>query len=284
MAKIIKTKDNYSPPAGAGSHPLRTLFLSLILPALVVAAVLLLVTDNQGGIESSLANLTQLLPIGFAFSAGMVASVNPCGVVMLTTYAFQRLDTVRKAAPGRQVLESIVHTLAITLAFVAIFLGVGLLIAAGGQVVLGYFPLAGLLVGVGMALLGIWLIIKRKTLSLNVKVNREPGKKRSLWGDFLFGLSYAIASLSCTLPIFLVVAGNALNAGSVAVAVAQFGAYAFGMGMVVLVVVLGSVLFKRGMARWLRGITPFVHRLSALFLAGSGIYIVIYWLRQGILF
>ena len=64
----------------------------------------------------------------------------------------------------------------------------------------------------------------------------------------------------------------------------QFGSYALGMGTVVLVVVLGAVLFKRALARWLRGVTPFVHRLSALFLAGAGIYIVIYWLNQGILF
>jgi len=104
----------------------------------------------------------------------------------------------------------------------------------------------------------------------------------TLWSDLLFGLSYAVASLSCTLPIFLVVAGSAASADNFWAAVSQFGAYALGMGTVVLVVVLGSVLFKRALARWLRGVTPFVHRLSSLFLAGAGVYIIIYWLRQGI--
>ena len=283
MAKILKTKDSYSPQA-AQPRSLRTVLITLILPAMVVAGVLLLLADRQGGIEAGLANFTRLLPIGFAFSAGMVASVNPCGVVMLTTYAFQRMGEVRQKSVGTQVLESIAHTLAITFSFVVIFLGVGSLIAAGSQALLDLFPYAGLVVGAAMVLAGMWLFIKRKTLSLNVVVKQDEDGRLSLWSDLLFGLSYAVASLSCTLPIFLVVAGNALSAENFETALMQFGSYALGMGTVVLVVVLGAVLFKRALARWLRGVTPFVHRLSALFLAGAGIYIVIYWLNQGILF
>ena len=283
MAKILKTKENYSPQAEE-PRSLRTVVVTLILPAVVVAGILLFLAQRQGGIEAGLANFTRLLPIGFAFSAGMVASVNPCGVVMLTTYAFQRMGEARQKSAGRQVLESIAHTLAITLSFVLIFLGVGSLIAAGSQALLDYFPLAGLLIGVVMAVVGTWLFVKRKTLSLNLAVKQSSGEKLSVWSDLLFGLSYAVASLSCTLPIFLVVAGNALSAGDFRSAVVQFGAYALGMGTVVLVVVLGAVLFKRALARWLRGVTPFVHRLSSLFLAGAGVYIVIYWLSQGVLF
>lgn len=283
MAKILKTKENYSPQAEE-PRSLRTVVVTLILPAVVVAGILLFLAQRQGGIEAGLANFTRLLPIGFAFSAGMVASVNPCGVVMLTTYAFQRMGEARQKSAGRQVLESIAHTLAITLSFVLIFLGVGSLIAAGSQALLDYFPLAGLLIGVVMAVVGTWLFVKRKTLSLNLAVKQSSGEKLSMWSDLLFGLSYAVASLSCTLPIFLVVAGNALSAGDFRSAVVQFGAYALGMGTVVLVVVLGAVLFKRALARWLRGVTPFVHRLSSLFLAGAGVYIVIYWLSQGVLF
>ena len=135
-----------------------------------------------------------------------------------------------------------------------------------------------------MAGLGIWLMVKRKTLSLNINIRKKDTGKSSLWSDFLFGISYAIASLSCTLPIFLVVAGNALSANSLTAVFSQFGAYALGMGAVVLVVVLGSVLFKRGMARWLRRVTPYVHRLSSLFLTAAGIYIMYYWINQGDLF
>lgn len=284
MAKLIKSKDNWSPEEKGGKRPLGAVLLTFILPAALVTAILLLVADNQGGIETAVANLTNLLPVGFAFSAGMVASVNPCGVVMLTSFAFQRLGNAKDKSTARQVLESLGHTATITASFLLIFLGVGAVIASGSQVVLDYFPLAGFAVGVGMTVLGLWLMIRRKTLSLNI--NLEPGEsgRSGILADFLFGISYAIASLSCTLPIFLVVAGNALSAGFSAGALWQFGAYALGMGTAVLVVVLGSALFKRGMARWLRKITPYVHRLSSLFLTAAGIYIMVYWISQGNLF
>jgi len=129
MAKMLKTKDNYSPQPGANTHPVRTLLVTLVLPALVVVGVLMLLSRQQGGIEAGLANLALLLPVGFAFSAGMVASVNPCGVVMLTSYAFQRMDGARQKPIGWQVLESVTHALAITLSFAAIFVGVGALIS-----------------------------------------------------------------------------------------------------------------------------------------------------------
>ena len=282
MAKILQTKETYSPQPEAGAHSLRTLLVTLVLPTLIAVGVLLLLVARQGGIEAGLANITKLLPVGFAFSAGMVASVNPCGVVMLTSYAFKRMGEARQKSVRWQVVESVTHTLVITVSFAAIFLAVGALIAAGSQALLDFFPLAGLLVGVVMAAMGIWLLIKRKTLSLNVEIKTDTMRGMTMWGDLLFGLTYAVASLSCTLPIFLVVVGSATSAGNVGVALMQFGAYALGMGTVVLVVVMGSVLFKRAMARWLRGVTPFVHRLSSLFLAGAGMYIIIYWLRQGI--
>ena len=284
MAKLIKSKDNWSPEEKGEKRSGRAALLTFLLPAALVTAILFLVADNQGGIETAVANLTSLLPVGFAFSAGMVASVNPCGVVMLTSFAFQRLGDAKEKSTARQVLESIGHTATITASFLLIFLGVGAIIASGSQVVLDYFPLAGFLVGTGMTLLGLWLMIRRKTLSLNINLNTGESGRSGILADFLFGISYAIASLSCTLPIFLVVAGNALSAGFSAGALWQFGAYALGMGTAVLVVVMGSVLFKRGMARWLRKITPYVHRLSSLFLTAAGIYIMIYWVSQGNLF
>ena len=284
MTKLIKSKDNWSPEEKGGKCSGGAALLTFLLPAALVIAILFLVAYNQGGIETAVANLTNLLPVGFAFSAGMVASVNPCGVVMLTSFAFQRLGDAKEKSTARQVLESIGHTATITASFLLIFLGVGAIIASGSQVVLDYFPLAGFLVGAGMTLLGLWLMIRRKTLSLNINLDAGESGRSGILADFLFGISYAIASLSCTLPIFLVVAGNTLSAGFSAGALWQFGAYALGMGTAVLVVVLGSVLFKRGMARWLRKITPYVHRLSSLFLTAAGIYIMIYWISQGNLF
>ena len=43
----------------------------------------------------------------------------------------------------------------------------------------------------------------------------------------------------------------------------------------------GAALFRRATAKWLRIITPHVHRLSTTFTIGAGLYLVYYWVTQG---
>jgi len=95
---------------------------------------------------------------------------------------------------------------------------------------------------------------------------------------FLFGIVYAIGSLSCTLPVFLVVVGSALAGGSASASFGQFHGYALGMSSVILAVTVGTALFRRAISRWLDRLTPYVHEFSALFLIGAGGYLIFYWI------
>ncbi|NIN70190.1 MAG: cytochrome c biogenesis protein CcdA, partial [Anaerolineae bacterium] len=63
--------------------------------------------------------------------------------------------------------------------------------------------------------------------------------------------------------------------------IGQFVGYALGMGTIIFVVIIGAALARRAMARWLRALTPYVHRLSAMFLIGAGVYLMYYWLFIG---
>jgi threonine/homoserine/homoserine lactone efflux protein len=53
------------------------------------------------------------------------------------------------------------------------------------------------------------------------------------------------------------------------------------MGTVIFVVMIGAAVARPSMARWPRALTPDVHRVSAMFLIGAGVYLVYYWLFQG---
>ena len=132
-----------------------------------------------------------------------------------------------------------------------------------------------------MAVLGIWLLAKRRTLGISAAKGVTVSPRRSLGNAFLFSITYALASLGCTLPVFLVVVGSALASEGRAASLGQFMGYALGMGAVIFVVNSGAALFKRAMARWLRALTPYVHRLSAMFLIGAGAYLIYYWLVLG---
>jgi cytochrome c biogenesis protein CcdA len=224
--------------------------------------------------------------VGYAFAAGMVASVNPCGVLMLPSYIFYQLNTeeaspspVRGAQGVRRALEALLIAVAVTSGFIIIFSAAGLIITAGGQWLVTSFPYVGVILGAAMVGLGVWILATDRTLSiLGGKVTMQ--RKQGLGNAFLFGIAYAAGSLSCTLPIFLVVVGTSLAGEGALASFGQFIGYALGMGTVIVAVTLGAALFRRAMARWMRLVTPYIHRVSAMFVIGAGAYLVYYWVFQ----
>jgi cytochrome c-type biogenesis protein len=224
--------------------------------------------------------LAALLPTGYAFAAGMVATVNPCGVLFLPSlvaYAVGRTD-----APWTGRLRAAVaRGLAATLGFVGLFTLVGAIFALGGHALGAWFPVGGVVVGAALTLLGLVLTLSDRPLGL-LAASRAMGRAgpgQDLASLFAFGIAYAVASLGCTLPVFLVVAGLALAAPDPLAAVGQFVAYALGMGLVLSAVLVAASLFQSAVHRWLRRIVPYVHRLAAAFLMGAGLYLAVYWLR-----
>ncbi len=226
------------------------------------------------------------VPIALAFSAGMVATLNPCGFAMLPAYVSYLLGAQREgfkeAGAGERALKGLGLGFVVTLGFLLVFLGLGAVLSLGGRAVMAYVPWAALLIGVAMVGLGLYLLAGRE---LHVRglpgVRSRPGTG---WrAIFLFGVAYAVASLSCTLPIFLVVVGAALAAGGVLPGLVAFGAYGAGMGLVLTAVSLGAALFQGAVARYLRTLLPHMSRLSALVLILAGGYLVYYQLTYSVL-
>ena len=254
---------------------------TFIIPAALVMALLFRLISFRGGIEAGVANLATLLPVGYAFAAGMVASVNPCGILMLPSYVLYQLKSEGVShSVERRALRAIVLAVVVTAGFTVVFGVVGSIITLGGRWLVTAFPYLGLLIGVAMVGLGIWILTTNRTLSIlgsgPVNIDRE----RSLRNAFTFGIAYAVGSLSCTLPIFLVVVGTSLTGQGLLSSFGQFIGYALGMGTIIFVVTIGAALFRRAMTRWLRLMAPYIHRLGALFLTGAGVYLVYYWLFQ----
>jgi cytochrome c biogenesis protein CcdA len=255
------------------------------VPTIVVIALLLLLVSVRTSVEEAMSNLATLLPVGYAFAAGMVASVNPCGALMLPSYIFFQLGTEE---PDMSVVERLLKALRIAMAttagFSAIFGVVGVVVSVGGRWLTSFFPFAGLIIGVAMLGLGVWLLVSHRSLGILAASRVSVRPERTLGNMFMFGVAYAISSLSCTLPIFLVVIGGALGSGGLFVSLAQFLGYALGMGAILAVITVGTALFREAVERWLRRVLPYVHRLSALFLIGAGVYLIYYWIFEADLF
>jgi cytochrome c-type biogenesis protein len=259
--------------------------LGFVLLGLAFGAALIGVGNGIYALQDGMSTLAALIPLGYAFGAGMVAAVNPCGILLLPSvvaFYLTRGESGELSALARAGKALLLAVMA-TLGFVTIFAVVGLIIGAGGRALVGAFPLGGFLVGLLLVGLGGWLALSGHSLGVlaagNAMGHVQPG--RDLRSLFLFGVAYAVTSLACTLPIFLVVAGSALAAGGPLAAVGQFVSYALGMGSVVTAVVIGAAFFENVVRRSVRGIVPYVHRLSAAFLLGAGVFLVKYWLTTG---
>ena len=265
-----------------GTAERRLRLIALIIPAVIVALLFVLLLRVQNSAETSVANLAALLPVGYAFGAGMVASVNPCGFFMFPSYISYHLGTEDPDFYNASILSRLAKSLllggAATLGFIAVFALTGVLISAGGQWLIRVFPYAGMIIGLAMVGLGAWLLLTGRTMGIMAASRVTVSRERNLRNVFLFGIAYATGSLSCTLPIFLVVVGGALASQGLAASFGQFISYALGMGFILVAVTVGSALFQGSVARWLRQATPYVHRASALFLVAAGAYLIYYWL------
>jgi len=231
-----------------------------------------------------LTSLSALLPFGFAFGAGIVAAVNPCGFAMLPAYLSLYLGNQEAGFEKRSSLGRALRALliggAVSSGFVLLFGLAGVVVSAGGSAILRTMPWVGMVIGAALILMGLSMLAGR-TLYTGI-FGRFAGrignpKAMGVRGFFLFGLAYGLASLSCTLPVFLAVMGSSLTAGSVAAGAGRFLSYGLGMASVLLVLTLALAFFKGGVISRLREATPYVQPISAALLVVAGAYIVFYW-------
>ncbi len=211
--------------------------------------------------------------VGLAFAAGLVAALNPCGFAMLPAY----LLLVVRGQPGNPVGRALAATAGMALGFMAVFGSFGALTISAASTVQRYLPYGTVVIGVVLVALGVWLLTGRE---LTVLTPRALGPRWAptarLWSMFGYGVSYAIASLSCTIGPFLAVTAAGLRSGSVLTGAAIYLAYVGGLTLVVGVLALATATASSAVAERLRRILPFVNRISGALLVLVGLYVAYY--------
>jgi len=214
--------------------------------------------------------------VSFAFVAGTVATVNPCGFALLPAYLARRVgaeDGTRRSADA--VSRALVVGGVTTAGFMLVFGTIGTAIGLGARELTRALPWAGLVIGVALVLGGA-AVLSGGHLRIHLPQLRYGGARAGLRGDVLFGIGYGTASLSCTLPIFLAATGSAVT-GSLAGSAFTFLAYAAGMGTILTALAVAATLSQQGLARALRHLVPYVNRASGALLLLAGAYVVYYW-------
>jgi len=123
--------------------------------------------------------------------------------------------------------------------------------------------------------LGVWLLLGN-SLKVRVPNFRTNTRSEGTGTIFTFGISYALASLSCAFPIFAGVIAASFSQNLVE-GVGSFFAYAAGMAAVVMVLTVGLALGKDQLVQRLRRASHLFDRISGIILVIAGAFIVFYW-------
>jgi len=204
----------------------------------------------------------------------MAATVNPCGFALLPAYLAAFIgDGDQQGA--RAVPRAFAVSAAVTAGFVAVFGIFGLVITPLALSVEKYLPWATVVIGIALIGLGVSLARGRE-LNAHIPKLNKGGRDGTLLSMFLYGVSYAIASLSCTIGPFLAVTSTTFRSANLISGVGVFVAYALGMGIVVTALTVAVALAKAGLVGRLRQAMPYVSKGSGYLLVLAGAYVAWY--------
>jgi len=215
-----------------------------------------------------------------AFTAGMVATVNPCGFAMLPAYLSSFLG-LHEPEDDRSTAASLRRALlvsaAVSLGFLVVFVILGAAIRGGAEWITDYAKYASIVIGAGLIVLG-GAMLSGWRLPLSAPKLERGGRDRTLRSMFVFGVSYAVASLGCTIGPFLAVVLSGFTRDGFASGMVSIVTYGLGMAVVLTALTVTLALAKGGLLRWLRAALPYVDRVAGLFLILAGGYLVYYWI------
>jgi cytochrome c biogenesis protein CcdA len=225
-------------------------------------------------------------PFAYYLALGMVATVNPCGFAMLPAYLSYYLGidvsaggSTDDTAAGAPLGQAVRVALAVSAGFLVVFAVAGTLVELLDAPVYEYAPWIAMVIGVGLLGLGIAMLAGFE-LVVRLPKFQAGGRARTLQSMFLFGVSYAIASIGCTLPTFLIAVAGTIDDKSFGDGVVAFAFYAAGMALLLTTLTVTLALARTSVVQFLRWSQRYVNRVAGGLVALAGAYVAYYgWLE-----
>jgi cytochrome c-type biogenesis protein len=275
------------PARGTVAAGITAAVLAAALAAGILASVtsgpLVFVESVSAFISGMVLRLGTQAPLGYAVVAGMVAAVNPCGFVLLPAYLGLYVGDARAAGgPGRRAVRAVTISLTMTGSFVALFGVAGFVAGLAASAVTSALPWIGTATGAGLVLLGGIVASGREVgSSLGPRAAsrfRAAAAAGGIGGYAAYGAAYALASLGCTLPVFLGVVATSFQLHGVVAAASQFMLFGLGMGIVLTILTAISAIVGPGFSRRFRAAARNTGWVTAVLLWLAGTYLIAYWL------
>jgi cytochrome c-type biogenesis protein len=213
-----------------------------------------------------------------SFLAGVIAAVNPCGFVLLPTYLTYFLG-IEGARPGTQraaIGRALMVSGAVSAGFLAVFLIIGIITRS----LTTWIRDEGadyLSMGVGVLLLitGVAMLFGKHIPLMTPKLD-VGGRDTSFRSMFLYGISYALASIGCTIGTFSGTVLSRVGRDGYLSGVLAIAFYGLGMALILSALTVTLALARTGMLRVLRRAMARIELLSGVSLVLAGLYLMWY--------
>lgn len=231
------------------------------------------------------------MKLSLSFIRGILAAVNPCGFVLLPTYLFYFLGITNRStatatatatssgSPAHErasISRALTVSAAVSAGFMVVFVVIGLITDQLTTAVTDNAKYATAVIGAAFLVLGFAMLFGYRLPVFTPKLD-AGGRDRTVRSMFVYGIAYAIASLGCTLPLFLTVLFGTSRREGVVAGLGNVVAYGLGMALLVTVLTVGLAAANVGLLRVLRSSTKYVEMVAGAFVLLSGAYLLWYF-------
>jgi cytochrome c biogenesis protein CcdA len=211
----------------------------------------------------------------------MVAAVNPCGFILLPTYLMYFLG-LQGAMPGSQratMRRAVTVSAAVSAGFLSVFLVAGVVSYHFTSWINENAKYATGAIGAALLVLGVAMLFGYKLPFMTPRLDSggEGGPKQTVSAMFVYGIAYAVASIGCTIGLFIATVFSTTRRDGIVSGVGNMLAYGAGMALLVSALTIALASANTGLLKLLRGSLQYVDRIAAAFVVLSGLYLLWYF-------
>ena len=212
-------------------------------------------------------------PFALALVTGMVATVNPCGFALLPAYLSAFVGMEDRSSRMSGVARALAVSAVLTAGFITVFGALGVVFGSALNEIQRRAPWVTILIGIGLVALGVYLLTGRE-LNLRIPKLQRGGADGTLLSMYLFGVSYAIASIGCAIGPFLQV--TSAPSTNLVSRILTFVLYGTGMGVVITVLTVAVAMARSGVVARFRSFVPHMNRVAGGLMVVAGAYVAYY--------
>jgi len=217
--------------------------------------------------------------LGIAFTAGIFATFNPCGFAMLPAYlSLAILESGRNENRVRLLLRAVKFATLMGLGILGVFSLFSLIIFPISTSIQKYLPFVTIILGAVVLVLGAVILVRgpiivRKLWSPQVS---PTGKSKTY---ILYGVTFALGSISCTIGPFLAITSRALNE-SYLDSLLIYLTYGAGFIVTILLLALLTAFSQQMLVKRIRDLGAVIEKITAAILLVVGIYLIYFGITE----